>query len=98
MEHYTPIKCINTGVHTHPHTFTNTHTHTQDIIPSHLKVYWILILITDQCTDILPSGDTSETIDDNSNEQSTGEMDEERIETEIITYSNLLELVNNLFT
>ena len=50
--------------------------------------------------DIPPSGGTSETIDDdNSEEQSTGEMDEERIETEIITFdSNLLELVNNLFT
>ena len=37
--------------------------------------------------------------DDNSDEQSTGEMDEERIETEVITIdSDLLELVNNLFT
>ena len=37
-------------------------------------------------------------VDDNSDEQSNGELDEERIETEVITSnSDLLELVNNLF-
>ena len=44
--------------------------------------------------------DTSESSDDdNSDEQLTGEIDEERIETELITLdSDLLELVNNFFT
>ena len=56
-------------------------------------------MTTDQCiSDNQSSGasDTFETIDDTSDEQSTGEMDEK---TEIITFdSDLLELVNNLFT
>ena len=71
--------------------------HTQNIFAYH-NYYWILILTTDQS--ISNNQSSAETIDgDNSDEQSTGEMEEERIETEVITFdSDLLELVNNLFT
>ena len=53
----------------------------------------------DGCTDDKPPAGNLEPTHNSSDEQSTGEVDEENIETEIVTFDNdLLSLVNSLFS
>ena len=80
------------------HMYTQTCTHT------HAPTFFIMLIIytylnIDGCTDDKPPAGNLEPTHNSSDEQSTGEVDEENIETEIVTFDNdLLSLVNSLFS
>ena len=85
----------------HTRTRTHTHTHARTRAHTHTHTFFIMLIIytIDGCTDDKPPAGNLEPTHNSSDEQSTGEVDEENIETEIVTFDNdLLNLVNSLFS